>query len=202
MDKHTVTLWNLADELFNVQEQAQLRTMAMAEVPNLDALTAFDDNLGGPSMKRLTCNHTDRYAREDRYIFRSLQYCAMDMTRVNGADWQNDAKWFARDLMENSSKHIEALLKDIGSISYLPFGTAIRNVVVKRKINSTAWGQVKAFLDICNNVKGQFSRDKFHAVFSVEDALLVYFICRRIGMKLYPLAKLATDITIFETECQ
>jgi hypothetical protein len=38
-------------------------------------------------------------------------------------------------------------------------------------------------------------------MFSVEDALLSYFVCRKLGMKLYPLAKLATDIKIFESNC-
>jgi len=202
MKNHTTTLWQLAAELLDAQEQAELRGLAAAQAPTLEAVTAYDDSLGGPSMRRVTCKHTDRYALEDRAIFRSLQYCAMDMTRVNGADWENDAKSFSRDLMENSSKHIEALLDNIGSIVPAPLGAAVRNIVVKNKMDSTTWRQVKTLLDVCKDVKRQFSRDRVTAAFSVEDALLVYFICRKLGMKLYPLAKLATDTRIFETECE
>ena len=202
METHTTTLWRLAAELFNAQEQAQLRGLAAAHVPALEAVTAFDDSLGGPSMSRLTCNHTERYALEDRAIFRSLQYCALDMTRVNGTDWESDAKSFSRDLMENSSRHIEALLNTIGGLPPFPFGALLRDSVVKSKVNAATWRQVKALLDVCKTAKRQFKRDKANVPFSVEDALLVYFICRKLGMQLYPLAKLTTDIHLFETKCE
>jgi hypothetical protein len=200
MDTYTTILWRLAAELFNAQEQSQLRGLAAAQVPNLEAVTAYDHSLGGPSMSRLTHNHTERYALEDRAVFRSLQYCAMDMTRVNGTDWENDAKSFSRDLMENSSKHINALLDNIGGTYYLPFGKALRNAAIKRKVDSRTWGQINALLDISNDAKRQFGRNKVTAAFSVEDALLVYFICRKLGMRLYPLAKLSTNMQLFETD--
>ena len=202
MDTYTTTLWRLAAELLNAQQQAQLRGLTTPQPPNLEAVTAYDHSLGGPSISRLTCNHTERYALEDRAIFRSLHYCAMDMTRVNGTDWQNDAKSFSRDLMENSSKHIDALLDNIGGTYYLPFGKVIRNATVKSKVGSNTWAQVNALLDVCNDAKRQFRRNKVTAPFTVEDALLVYFICRKLGMCLYPLAKLSTDMRVFETDCK
>jgi len=200
MKDPNTALWQLVGGLFNVNEQGQLRGLVADDIPDSEAVLAYDDSLGGPSVRRLTHDHTDRYAVEDRAIFRSLQYCAMDLTRVNGADWENDAKWFARDLMEKSSKHIEALLKNIGDVSHLPLGAAIRNAVAKSKVDSTTWKQIDAFLQVCNDAKRHFSRNMDTPLFSVEDALLAYFICRKLGIKLYPLAHLATDIKILESE--
>jgi len=38
-------------------------------------------------------------------------------------------------------------------------------------------------------------------MFSVKDAVLSYFVCCKLGFRLYPLAKLAADIRIFERTC-
>jgi hypothetical protein len=101
-----------------------------------------------------------------------------------------------------SSLHIESLIKNIGNIFHLPLGAALRNAIVKRKLDATTWKQIEAFTHIYNDAKHNFSQDKDTHLFSIEDAILAYFICRKLGWKLYPLANLATDIKIFEKECE
>lgn len=202
MKKHTETLRRLIAELFTDTEQNRLKGLVTPRIPDANAIIEFDDSLNGPSIKRLTCNHTGRYSVADRDIFRPLQYCAMNFRLEQKPDWKNDPEWHARDLIEMSSLHIESLIKNIGNVFHLPLGAALRNVFVKRKVDSTTWKQIETFTHIYNDAKHNFSQDKDTHLFSVEDAILSYFVCRQLGLKLYPLADLATDIKVFEKECE
>lgn len=201
MENHTEILWRLVTELFADDEQKRLKVLVTPKIPNAQAVIVYDESLDGPSITRLNCNNTGRYAVEDRDIFRPLQYCAMDFLKDNGADWEDDAEWLARDLIKMSSLHIESLIKNIGNVFHLPLGAALRNVIVKSKVHSMTWKQIDTFTHIYNDAKHNFSHAKDTHMFSVEDALLSYFVCRKLGAKLYPLATLATDIKIFEKEC-
>lgn len=100
-----------------------------------------------------------------------------------------------------SSVHIEGLIKNIGNIFHLPLGAALRNTIVKRKVDPILWRQLDTFTRVYNDAKHNFSHEKDTHMFSVEDAVLSYFVCRKLGTKLYPLAKLVTDIKIFDREC-
>ena len=191
----------LVAELFSVEEQLRLRELVSVRIPNAESILAYDDSIVGPSMRRLNCMNTGRYAVEDRDIFRPLQYCAMDLLKDKGADWEDDAEWLARDLVEMSSAHIEALVKNIGQISRLPLGAALRNLAVKRKVDPVTWKQIDRFTRIYNDAKHNFNHTKDTHMFSVKDALLAYFTCRKLGAKLYPLANLVTDVNIFDKEC-
>ena len=201
MKNHTEVLWQLVAELFTDDEQKRLKVLVSPKIPSAKAVIAYDDSLDGPSITRLNCNNTGRYAVEDRDIFRPLQYCAMNFRIENIPDWKNDPEWHTRDLIEMSSDHIESLVKNIGEVFRLPLGAALRTAIVKRKVDSTTWAQIERFTHIYNDAKHNFSHAKDTHMFSVEDALLSYFVCRKLGAKLYPLAKLATDIKIFEKEC-
>jgi hypothetical protein len=125
----------------------------------------------------------------------------LQWTKNKGANWEDDAEWLARDLVEMASAHIEALIKNIGNVIHLPLGKALRNATVKRKIDSKTWKHIDTFTHIYNDAKHNFSHHKDTHLFSVEDALLSYFVCRKLGMRLYPLANLVTDVKIFEKEC-
>jgi hypothetical protein len=201
MKIHTDTLWSLVTELFTDHEQKRLRDLLKPKIPDPAAVIAFDEGLGGPSITRLNCNNTGRYAVDDRDIFRPLQYCAMNFRIEQSPDWENDSEWHARDLVEMSSLHIESLIKNIGQIFHLPLGTALRNAIVKTKIDPITWRQIEAFTHIYNDAKHSFAQPKDTHMFSFGDALLAYFVCRKLGAKLYPLASLATDMRIFEKEC-
>ena len=78
MKKHTETLHRLVGELFTEEEQNRLRELLVNKIPNPKAVIAFDESLGGPSITRLNCNNTGRYAIQDRDIFRPLHNTAMD----------------------------------------------------------------------------------------------------------------------------
>jgi hypothetical protein len=201
MKNHAETLWTLVAELFTDNEQKRLKVLVTPNIPSVEAVIIYDESLGGPSITRLNCNNTGRYAVEDRDIFRPLQYCAMDFLKDKGADWEDDAEWLARDLVEMSSLHIESLIKNIGSVFHLPLGAALQKAVVKSKVDPMTWKQINTFTHIYNDAKHNFSHAKDTHMFSIEDALLSYFVCRKLGAKLYPLAKLATDMKIFEKEC-
>lgn len=201
MKDHTQTLWYLVAELFSDNEQHRLKELVASKTPDASAVIEFDNSIPGPSIKRLNCENTGRYAIDDRDVFRPLQYCAMNFRQENKPDWKHDPEWHARDLVEMSSLHIESLVKRIGNVLHLPLGAALRNVIVKRKIDPTTWSQIEAFTYIYNDAKHNFSHAKDTHLFSVEDALLAYFVCRKLGEKLYSLANLATDLKIFETEC-
>ena len=84
---------------------------------------------------------------------------------------------------------------------HLPLGAALRKTIVKRKVDSTTWKQIDTFTHIYNDAKHNFGHEKDTHMFSVEDALLAYFVCRKLGLKLYSLASLATDIRLFDHEC-
>ena len=201
MERHTEILWQLVDELFAEDEKNRLRSLLVSNIPDAEAVIAYDDSLSGPSITRLNCNNTGRYAIDDRDIFRPLQYCAMNFRLEQRPDWKNDPEWHTRDLIEMSSDHIESLIKNIGGVFHLPLGAALRNAIVKKKVNSTTWTQIEMFTHIYNDAKHNFSQPKDTHLFSVEDALLSYFVCRKLGMKLYSIANLATDVRIFEKEC-
>ena len=201
MKKHTDVLRQLVTELFTEDEQARLRALVAEEIPNANAVLEYDESLEGPSITRLNCLNTGRYATDDRDIFRPLQYCAMNFRQENKSDWKHDSAWHARDLVEMSSLHIESLIKRIGNVLQLPLGAALRKAIVRRKVDPTTWRQIEAFTHIYNDAKHDFSHAKDTHMFSVEDALLAYFVCRKLGAKLYPLANMATNLKIFETEC-
>lgn len=201
MEEHTKILRLLVSELFTEEEQSHLQALFERPVPDAKAVLAFDDRLDGPSIRRLGCNSTGRYAVEDRDIFRPLQYCAMNFRIENNPDWINDPEWHARDLVEMSSLHIESLIKNIGKLFRFPLGKALRHVVVKKKVDEKTWKQIDQFTHIYNDAKHNFSHAKDTHMFSVEDALLSYFVCRKLGAKLYPLANLVTDMKLFDQEC-
>lgn len=201
MQKYTTILRQLITELFSEDEQIRLQDLLSKEIPDAEDVISYDNSIEGPSIRRLNCGRTGRYAIDDRDIFRPLQYCAMNFRIENKPDWRNDPEWHARDLVEMSSLHIESLVKNIGSVFHLPLGAALRNALVKSKVDTITWMQIEKFTQIYNDAKHNFSHDKDTHMFSVEDALMAYFVCRKLGTKLYPLARLSTDLRIFEKEC-
>jgi len=164
-------------------------------------LTAFDEEFVGPSISRINCQNSGRYEIADRDIFRPLQYCGMYFKAMVSKENIDDPLWLTRDIVERSSLHIEGLIKNIGNVFHLPLGAALRNAIVKSKVDPVTWKQIDMFTHIYNDAKHNFNQEKDTHMFSVEDALLAYFVCRKLGLKLYPIADLVTDMKIFEKEC-
>jgi len=202
MKKHTEILWRLTKELFSAEETRQIQLLIEAEPLDLNLLIMFDEILGGPSASRLNCGREGRYEISDRDIFRPLHYCGMYFKAMISKEKVDDPLWLTRDIVEMSSLHIEGLIKSIGSIAQLPLGAALRNAIVRQRVDPGTWKQLDTFTHVYNDAKHDFSHQKDTHMFTVEDALLSYFVCRKLSVKLYPLAKLSTDTRIFDTECE
>jgi hypothetical protein len=201
---HTEILWQLATALFSNDEQKQLRALTETGAAfDAVALYSFDESIGGPCMTRMNySNNEGRYAIADRNIFRPLQYCGKIFGEAIKSKWDDHTLWRMRYLVEMSSAHIEALVKQIGNVLHLPLGPALRNAIVRTKVDRVTWGQIDIYTHIYNDAKHNFGQDKDTHMFSVEDAVLAYFVCRRLGEKLYPLANLMTDMKVFDEECE
>lgn len=188
-------------ELFVTEEVHQIRLLIEAKPFALDQLIAFDEKLVGPSISRMNCERSGRYEIADRDIFRPLQYCGSYFDAMFSKENIDDPLWLTRDIVEMSSLHIESLIKNIGSIARLPLGTALQKAIVKQRVDPETWKQLDTFTHVYNDAKHNFSHEKDTHMFSVEDATLSYLVCRKLGEKLYPLARLVTNISIFEKEC-
>ena len=205
MKHQTRVLRQLACELFTPDERDALRQVSTSSPLDREGLVEFDRGIGGPSVATIASRKlaggtlnipghgVGRYALADRAVFRPLQYCSVWLTSDN-----ENAEWVTRDIVEMSSAHIEGLVKRIGRLRFLPLGTALRKAAVKNKIDPTTWGQISRFTLIYNEAKHRFDHDKDTHMFSMEDAVLAYFVCRRLGQKLYPLASLSTDLAVFD----
>ena len=198
METHNRILRNLTDELLSSDEVDHLRQIIETEPFDPDKVIEFDLSLGGPSISRINCKRSGRYSVDDRDIFRPLQYCSMYFLPTH----RREIEWDSRDIVEMSSLHIESLIKRIGQVGFLPLGQALGNVIVKSKVDANTWNQIKRYTGIYNSAKHDFSHEKDTHMFSVEDALLAYFICRKLGQKLYPLVDLVTDLSVFERNCE
>lgn len=190
MGNHTSSLVRLAQELFGTEESVQLRAWASGVPLALESLEQFDHSLQGPCMLALSEERRRSYVKADRDVFRQLQYCAMYIRHSEPA-------WLARGVVQMSAPHIESVVKRIGAVPGWPLGRALRHSLVKKVVDPVTWEQVNRFTDIYNEAKHNVSHAKDIHLFSVEDGLLAYFVGRRLGMQLYPLAKLATDLNVF-----
>jgi hypothetical protein len=103
-------------------------------------------------------------------------------------------------VVTDSSAHIEALLKRIGHFPRLPLGTLLRKKAIAAVVDSVTLGQALRFAPINNAAKHDFDHPKDSHMFSYDDALAAYFVCRRLALRLYPLAKLGTDLAVFDVK--
>jgi hypothetical protein len=167
-----------------------MRLLVGAELLSFDKLLELDEAFGGACMSKVTQKGTGQYDLDDRDVFRPLQYCATyfyhkdDMTKV---------EWFARHIVQMSGLHIETLLNRVGECMGCTLGHALNNKQVKRRIGPAAWELTDKFRPIYNAAKHDVTQDKDTHMFSVEDAVLAYFVSRKLGEAFYPLAQLQTD---------
>jgi len=193
MTRFNAELWELAEQLFSPEQSRQMRLLVEPHPLNLDRFLDFDVTLGGACMSNVTDqNGTGQYVIEDRDVFRPLQYCAMcfdkkrDMTEV---------EFFTRHIVQMSGLHIESLLNRIGGFLGFTLGRALRDMRVWRRIDPVTSARIDKFRNIYNAAKHAVDHDKDTHLFSVEDSVLAYFVSRKLGEALYPLAKLRTSFT-------
>ena len=140
-------------------------------------------------MAHVSQGRTGNYAPEDRDVFRPLQYCAdyfQLMTEGRG-------EWMTREIVHMSALHLEALVQRIGLSHRLPLGRAIRETMFREKVDSRTWQLLDDFRDIYNAAKHDMGHEKDTHLFSVEDAILAYVVCRKLGIRLHCLADLNTN---------
>jgi hypothetical protein len=197
MYAHPDELSQLAEELFDEVELVRMRQAAQTQPLDVAQVLAFDASLGGPSMIAIEkCGH-GRYTMADREIFRPLQYCSMHFEGIYVGD---RPEWQARNIVMYSSLHIEGLVKRIGDFLSLPLGMALRRPIAKSRIDPVVWEKLDRYTRVYNASKHDFTQEKDTHLFSLKDAVLAYFVCRRLGCKLYPIAALSTDLALLERE--
>lgn len=206
MREHTEALRGLAAELYAPEDEVALRELASGATFEYAALAAFDVQVGGPSVVTLVDRRlgggtlgipqhgVGRYERDDRDVFRPLQYAGVYFTK-NAAE----IEWLTRAIVEASSGHVEALVKRIGRTPRSPLGAALRSLRGRSAMDPETENLVARFVPVYNEAKHSFDHDMDTHRFSVEDAVLAYFVCRRLGERLYPLARLSTDLSIFDS---
>ena len=187
---HTTTLWQLITDLYSPTEIEALRVVVQATPFDYDALVDFDRQFGGPSIGALSENGHGRYAVADRDVFRPLQYCSMYL----GAE-ASIREWTARETVHMAGLHLESLIKRVGRVGRLPLGGALRHILVRPKLDPVHWQQLVAFSKVYNAAKHDVDQAMDTHLFSVEDAILAYCICRRLAISLYAQAGLMTDLS-------
>jgi hypothetical protein len=209
MGIHARTLAALTDELLS-GEQAQMLARVLdtavegdsnpdqPPTPRIDValLFAFDDELPGPSVYRL---RESAYAVEDRDVFRPLQY--VDMEFCSGAR-HGDLAWRSRDIVEMASLHIEALVKRVGRVWRLPLGQALREQVVRQRVDAVTHGRIRRFVRIYNDAKHVMNHPAGTHLFTIGEAVRAYAACRVLAVPLYPLAGLASRPYVWQDDSQ
>jgi hypothetical protein len=198
---HSAVLSALATELFSKDEWRRLAPIASLDQLDVEALRRFDDSLPGPSLSRIADKRrkapgtlgiprygVTRCDVADRDIFKPIHYCMVDF--VSGEI--EDIEWRTRDIVEHSGAHLEGLLKRIGHITFLPFGDALLRRL-KPEIDELSWDQLRRFKTLNNDAKHRYDHALGTHLFSVQESVLAYFVARRLGWRLYPLAKLTTN---------
>lgn len=189
MGRFTVQLWNLAEELFNGKVLQRMRLVVGANPFVYSCLLELDETVGGACMSTVTQNGTGQYHVDDRDVFRPLQYCGMYFYRKGDLA---EVECFTRHIVHMSGLHIEMLLNRVGQMSGFTLGHALNNTGVKRRIGPVAWAQADRFRRIYNAAKHNVCQDKDTHLFSVGDAVLAYFVSRKLGEALYHLASVRT----------
>lgn len=206
---YTAEIMSLLAEMYSDADVLAIRAMSKGGAFDRDAFKRFDQRLGGPSVLTIadpdrasgTLNipghGSGRYTIGDRGIFRPLQYCA--------AYLENDDETLqrsTRSLIRDASAHIEALLKRVDGPGAMrrTLGALLRSESIIKVVDRTTHAQALRFSRINNAAKHEYDHEKDTHMFSLEDALASYFICRRIALRLYPLARLTTNMAVFEVE--
>lgn len=206
---YTETLVRLCEELFSPTHLRRLQEVSATDPLDVDAIVSFDDSFPGPSLSRIADERFNapgtlgipghgitRCEVEDRATFRPLHYCMVDLT----SEEMGELAWRAREVVEMSGLHLESLLKRIGHEPFLPLGDILLRRL-KPQVDQETWQQLSLFKEVHTDAKHRFDHQLGTHLFSVQEAVLAYFVARRLGQKLYPLANLKSDWR-FERACR
>lgn len=189
MDSHSDALRSLASELMDASILASLNQVVANRPLDFDALVTLDSSLGWACVTTVSVGGTGTYHLDDRDVFRPLQYAAQYMRMMAK---NSRAEWLTRQTVHMASLHLEHLVQRIGLTRRLPLGRAIREKLFLERVDETTWEQLDRFREIYNAAKHDMSHAKDTHMFSESDAVVAYFVCRSMGNRLAPMARLKT----------
>lgn len=123
---------------------------------------------------------TGIYCIQDRPIFRGIQYVGLDL-HIPPIEWET------RSIVENSCRHVEHSLKrKTGIQRRWSMGTILRHVGSNGPLPPDLYDALKLLTEeVCNKAKHVIDNtDKNAHMFSVDDAIAVYLVCRTLGARL------------------
>ena len=74
----------------------------------------------------------------------------------------------------------------------------LKKPAIKRKLDDELFNHASTFSNIFNEAKHNMCHEKDSHLFSINDAILAYFIARKLALPLYPLAYLTTNLERFK----
>lgn len=125
---------------------------------------------------------TGDYDIADRSIFRPIQYVEAYFT------WDN-FEWLARDTVEMACLHVESCLKRYcGRNDRKMFGKLLSSEEGKT-LPSKLWNWLDQIRQYLYNPAKHYIPEREGHLFSSEEAIASYFICRKLGLELLQLIK-------------
>lgn len=122
---------------------------------------------------------TGIYCIEDRPIFRGIQYVGSDL-EMEPIEWQT------RSIVENSGFHVEHSLKRKTGIQNWSMGTILRRIGPNPPLTVDLYVPLELLTKkVYNKARHVIDDiDMNRHMFSVEDAIAVYLVCRTLGSRL------------------
>jgi hypothetical protein len=160
---------------------------------DFEDILAFDRLIGGIGIFNINIGRTGRYNVEDRDVLRPLQYIYMNLNIH-----QDSLSWYTRDIIHMCGLHLESIVKRITKKNRVPLGKSLFDGKLKSIIDSELLSDIKIIAVLFNAAKHEVSRNKDEHLFSIEDALLCYFITRKLADNLYPYIKLYTNPEVWK----
>jgi hypothetical protein len=122
---------------------------------------------------------TGVYCIQDRPIFRGIQYVGSDL-------YTQPIEWQTHSIVENSCSHVEHSLKRKTGIKNLSMGTILKRIGPNGPLPLDLYDSLKLLTEkVYNKARHVIEHtDKNAHMFSLDDAIAVYLICRIFGARL------------------
>ncbi len=192
-------LRTLLHELLSREESEAVNAIIDTWPISYAELVIFDNTMGGPGFSNVNCDKSGRYDIDDRDIFRPLQYIGHYF--LLAVKDESAGAWLARDIVQAGGIQLESIIKRIAQVDRLPLGQALMKPLARLIINPLDWQRIQQYTTLYNAAKHNLDQPKDTHLFSFEEAILSYFIVRKLATNLYPLAKMKTDLKVFNQQC-
>ena len=180
---------DLIGGLFPPSQAETVFRMAAAMPLDFEALVQLDAELGWACISNVNNGNVGNYHVDDRDVFRPLQYCAGYLHKMS----KGGGHWLTRHTVHMAALHVECLAERIGLSHKLPLGRTIREKIFRQKVDHETWNLIDGFCRVYNAAKHDVEHEKDTHMFSIEDAVLAYFVGRAIGNRLSHLVEWRTE---------